>query len=147
MTAWRVFSWFSSVPLGLWRIAPSVKALSHSSPTSNCMSGTILSVLVLWLSLDTLTQIYSFPSTVRSMADQNVHLKSQLAQLLNASAMYSVQSGSNSDTVSATPVNVGNKFHKILKYLRFVYFTKNCVGKTKIYGWNPYRLLAEMPRK
>jgi len=49
--------------------------------------------------------------------------------------------------VSATPINVGDKSHKTLKYLRFVDLTKNWAGKTKIDGWNPYRFLAEMPRK
>jgi len=49
--------------------------------------------------------------------------------------------------MSTTPINFCDKFHKTLKYLRFVDFTKNWAGKTNIDGWNPYRLLAEMPRK
>jgi hypothetical protein len=58
--------------------------------------------------------------------------------------MYSVKSGSTSGHLVS---HGGDKSNKILKYPRFVYFTKNCAGKTKIDGWNPYRLLAEMPRK
>jgi len=49
--------------------------------------------------------------------------------------------------VSATPITVSDKSHKTLKYLRFVDLIKNWAGKTKIDGWNLYKLPAEMPQK